>query len=329
MKKPKISVLMPVYNAEKFLNEAIDSILEQTFKDYELLIINDASTDRSKEIILSYKDPRIRYFENKKNLGRPRTSNKGLRLAKADYVARMDADDVSLPDRLKTQLEIVEKDNNVGLVASWIVLIDENNNNKGGWHTDRKNNSPEEIFYTLFFENCLANSSVLFKKDIVLKIGGYNESFERAQDYELWSRLAKLTKIVKIRKVGVKYRTYAQNTTPKIINQQCLNEQKVFLKNVSDLLSEKINSDILLSIKYNNSASMVKKNKLFDILSAFNKINGQLIASAPRFLNKEKLRRCGQMKKYTLIKKYIMRKSTLNGLLSAEKINRFWVRISR
>lgn len=306
MIKPKISVLMPVYNAEKFLNEAIDSILNQTFKDFEFLIINDGSTDRSKEIILSYKDPRIRYFENKKNLGLSATLNKGLDLAKADYVARMDADDVSLPDRLKTQLEIVKKDNNVGLVASWIVLIDENNNNKGGWHTDRKNNSPEEIFYTIFFENCLAHSSVMFKKDIVLIIGRYNESFEKAQDYELWSRLAKLTKIVKIRKIGVKYRTYAQNTTPKIVNQQCHNEQKVFLRNVNDLMNGTINSEILLSIKYNNPASMIKKNKLFDILDTFNKLNVQLIANAPSFLDKKKLRRLGQIKKYTLIKRYFM-----------------------
>lgn len=329
MNKPKITVLMPVYNAEKYLRAAIDSILNQTFKDFEFLIINDASTDNSKKIILSYDDKRIRYFENMKNLGRPKTSNKGLSLAKADYVARMDADDVSLPDRLKKQFEIMEKDNKVGLVASWIAIIDENDNNKSYWRTDRKTNSPEEIFYRLFFENCLANSSVLFEKDIVLKIGGYNESFERAQDYELWSRLAKLTKIVKIRKIEVKYREYTQNTTSEVINQQCLNEQKVFLKNVDDLLTEKINPDTLLSIKYNNSASMVKKNKLFDILSAFNKINRQLIASAPRFLDKKKLRRCGQMKKYTLIKKYIMRKLTLNGLLSAERISRFWVKISK
>ena len=177
MKNPKISVLMPVYNAERFLQEAIDSILNQTFKDFEFLIINDASTDNSKKIILSYDDKRIRYFENKKNLALPTTLNKGLRLAKANYIARMDADDVSLPNRLEEQLFIIEKDDNVGLVTSWIAMIDEKNNNKGYWHIDIENSSSEEIFYTLFFENCLAHSSVLIKKDIVLKIGGYNESF--------------------------------------------------------------------------------------------------------------------------------------------------------
>lgn len=322
MTKPKISVLMPVYNAEKYLREAIDSILNQTFKDFEFLIINDASTDNSKKIIFSYSDRRISYLENNKNLGLPRTLNKGLRLAKADYVARMDADDVSLPDRLEKQLLIVERGDNVGLVASWITLIDENNNEIGDWRADRENNSPEEIFYTLFFGNCLAHSSVFYKKDIVLKIGGYNESFERAQDYELWTRLAKSTKIVKIRKIETKYRVYAENTKPRIVNLQWLNEEKVFLKNVEVLLSEKINSDLLLSVKYNSSAARVKKNNLFDVLDAFNKINRQLIKSAPPFLDKKKLGRCGQRKKYTILKKFFLRKLTLNGFLSLKSISR-------
>ena len=94
---PKVTVLMSVYNSEKFLRESINSILEQTFKDFEFLIINDGSTDSSREIILSYNDPRITLFDNKNNIGLTKSLNKGLDLAKGEYIARQDADDISLP----------------------------------------------------------------------------------------------------------------------------------------------------------------------------------------------------------------------------------------
>lgn len=319
---PKVTVLMPVYNAGKFLREAIDSILNQTFKDFEFLIINDGSTDKTAQILQSYHDPRIKIVDNKVNIGLTRSLNKGLKIAKGKYIARMDADDISLPDRLEKQLPILEEDENIGLISSRITLIDENNNEMGDWHTDRKNNSPEEIFYTLFFENCLAHSSVFYIKDIVLKIGGYNESFEKAQDYQLWARLAKSVKIVKIRKMEVKIRIHAKNTNLQIIKLQDFYAEKTFLTNVKNLLSEKINSDLLLSVKYNNSAAKVSKNNLFDVLNTFNKINRQLINTAPSFLDKKKLRRCGQKKRYKILKKSFVRKLTLNGLLSPEKIGR-------
>ena len=103
IKQPKITVLMPVYNAGKYLREAIDSILNQSFSDFEFLIINDGSTDNSKNIIESYNDQRIKFIENDKNSGVIFSLNRGLDLAKGGYIARMDADDISLRDRLKIQ----------------------------------------------------------------------------------------------------------------------------------------------------------------------------------------------------------------------------------
>ena len=107
---PKITVLMPVYNGEKYLRSAIESILNQTYKDFEFLIINDGSTDESERIILSYSDDRIRYVKNERNLRLIKTVNKGITLAKGLYIARMDCDDISLPNRFEEQMQALEKD---------------------------------------------------------------------------------------------------------------------------------------------------------------------------------------------------------------------------
>ena len=192
---PKISVIMTAYNKENYIKEAIESILNQTFKDFEFLIINDASTDNSKEIILSYKDPRIRYFENKKNMGVARTLNRGLRLAKGKYIARMDADDFSLPNRFILQYERLKRDRNLVIIFSdfdWV-------NEKGNYNsTYRLASSPEEIFYELQFRNCLGHPTVIFNKKIIVnEFGGYDEKYE-AEDNDLWLRVSKKYKIVPI-----------------------------------------------------------------------------------------------------------------------------------
>ena len=123
---PKVTVFMPVYNGEKYLNEAIDSILNQTFNDFELLIINDGSTDKSAEIIKSYNDPRIRFVENEENLKLAKTRNKGLELALGEYFVPMDCDDISHPERIQKLVEFMEKNPRAGKTrAQW------------GWRKDK------------------------------------------------------------------------------------------------------------------------------------------------------------------------------------------------
>ncbi|HKQ33129.1 MAG TPA: glycosyltransferase family A protein, partial [Thermodesulfobacteriota bacterium] len=120
---PKVTVLMTVYNGEKFLNEAIDGILNQTFRDFEFLIINDGSTDGSREIIKSYKDPRINLVDNESNIGLTASLNRGLSLAGGEYIARQDADDISLPERLEKQISILERNPDIALLGSWYLEI--------------------------------------------------------------------------------------------------------------------------------------------------------------------------------------------------------------
>ena len=120
---PLISVILPAYNAERFLEEAIDSILAQTYKNFELIVLNDGSTDRTEEIILSYNDPRIRYIKNESNLKLIKTLNKGIALARGKYIARMDADDISLPTRFEKEIEFMEIHPDIGVCSSKVIHL--------------------------------------------------------------------------------------------------------------------------------------------------------------------------------------------------------------
>ena len=151
---PIVTVLMSVYNGERYLNEAIDSILAQTFTDFEFLIIDDASTDSTPKILHSYDDPRIRIVTNEENLGLTKSLNKGLALAQGEYIARMDADDISLPERLMMQLNFLIDNKTVPLVGSGAIMIDEDGKSIG------KMNLPilaEDNYTHLQFINCFVH----------------------------------------------------------------------------------------------------------------------------------------------------------------------------
>src|SRR6185295_3491651 len=125
MTPPQVSVLMSVYNGEKYLKEAMESILNQSFPDFEFLIFNDSSTDSGREIILSFNDPRIVLVDNEKNIGLTKSLNKGLSLAKGKYIARMDADDISDAGRLNEQVNYMEKNSDVAVCGSWVQFLNE------------------------------------------------------------------------------------------------------------------------------------------------------------------------------------------------------------
>ncbi len=160
---------MSVYNGEKYLREAIDSILGQTFKDFEFLIIDDGSTDSSVEIIRSYADPRIRLIQNEENIGLSRSLNKGLKLARGEYIARMDADDISLPRRLAAQVGLLDKQPDIGLVGTSIQLIDCDGERM---HVHRVPTTHAQILWALCFTTPLAHPSVVFRKVIIECVGG-------------------------------------------------------------------------------------------------------------------------------------------------------------
>ena len=158
MNMPMISVIMPVYNGEKYLCEAIDSILNQTYTDFEFIILNDGSTDKTEEIILSYDDPRIVYVKNETNLQIVKTLNKGIALAKGKYIARMDADDISLPERFEKQLKFMEQYPSIDVCGTWMRIIDKP---KQVWTYPEKH---EEIKAQLLFNTPLSHPTLIIKK---------------------------------------------------------------------------------------------------------------------------------------------------------------------
>lgn len=208
---PKVTVLMSVYNRERFVREAIDSILAQTFQDFEFIIINDGSTDKTKEMILSYEDSRIQLVDNSSNIGIPKSSNKGLNLAQGEFVARLDSDDISEPQRLARQVAFLEAHPKTVLVGSWYKEIDEEGN------LLQECTLPcdcTEIRWGLLFYTPFLNSSVMFRRNVVVqKVGLYNQEFIYAQDHELWVRIASYFPVANIDEYLVKYRVHPSSIT--------------------------------------------------------------------------------------------------------------------
>ena len=217
IKNPTVTVLMSVYNGEKYLYEAIESILNQTFKDFEFLIINDGSTDGTAKILQSYQDHRIKIINNEKNIGLTKSLNKGLRFAKGEYIARMDADDISMPERLEKELEFMEAHRNYAVVGTFLNVLDEDSKVVG---TIEKPIGDDQIREFLKKDNCIGHGSAMVRKKSLLNIGYYNESIEKAQDYDLWLRISERYKMANIPQYLYMWRNYKENISAKHNNEQ-------------------------------------------------------------------------------------------------------------
>ena len=183
----KISVLMSVYNADKYLTEAMDSILAQTYSDFEMIVVNDKSTDESGDILKAFaqKDPRIVILENAQNIGLTKSLNRGLAIAKGEYVARMDADDISAPDRFEKQVAFLDAHLDYSFVSCIGRYIDENGN------PERLRPFPEtneEIYAMMPKVDAVMHPGVMFRREDIARIGNYCEDFRVVQDYDLWFR---------------------------------------------------------------------------------------------------------------------------------------------
>ncbi|WP_276199199.1 glycosyltransferase [Chelatococcus sp. XZ-Ab1] len=187
MTAPALSVLLPVYNGERYLAKAIESILAQTFADFEFIIVNDGSRDGSGAIIDGYAahDARIRVF-HQDNRGLVDTLNRGIALARAPLIARMDADDISLPRRFELQVSRFENRPDLAVVGGFIVLIDDAGTpiRRGDYPT-----GGAELLRLLEFDSPLAHPAVVMRRDVVSSLGGYRPQYKHAEDYDLWLRV--------------------------------------------------------------------------------------------------------------------------------------------
>jgi len=199
MKRPLLSVLMPVYNAEKFLLEAVESILNQTFKDFELVIVDDGSTDSSVDIVRSFSDPRIRLYKNEKNLGISATLNRGIDLAEADLIARMDADDICYPERLQRQYDFIQSHPDGSLYSCWAMEVDEK---RMPIKTEHLN--PNHYYYNLTFACWIYHPTMVYRRKDILSIGGYSLTY--SEDFDLAWRLSRRFKMYHLPEVLLEYR---------------------------------------------------------------------------------------------------------------------------
>ena len=216
---PKISVIIPAYNAEKFIKEAIDSVLGQTFRDFELIVLNDCSRDRTEEIILSYTDERIVYHKNEQNMGVAGTLNRGLAAARGEYIARMDADDISLPERFARQAEYLDTHPDVAVLGTNVETFDENGPVCTGWSAT----DPKQMKVDLLFSCGLAHPSVMMRREVVQALGGYDLAFEGMEDYDLWCRVAETHGVTTLKEILFRYRVHGgqvtKNPSPKYMER--------------------------------------------------------------------------------------------------------------
>jgi len=244
IRTPVISVVMSVYNGSKYLKEAIESIIKQTYKSWEFIIVNDGSTDGSMKMLLDYlKNERRIIIVDQKNMGLTRSLNRALMLSRGVYIARQDADDVSFPDRLSSEVDFLKPRPEYALVGSDYQVIGikgkiENKMSKYFIFND------EEIRENMIRYNPFCHTSVLFKREILDNIGFYNERLKYSQDYEYWFRIMQEYKAANLPKILV-YRRYTKEMLSRkhdkaqlyfIIKVQFIILKKSAKLNIKDLL---------------------------------------------------------------------------------------------
>lgn len=236
----KISALMAVYNGESYLRQAVESILDQTFRDFEFIIIDDGSSDSTWEIITEYaeRDQRIMLVQNKENIGLTKSLNKGLALAQGEYVARQDADDVSLPKRFEKQVTLLNKHPEVVLASCDIEVI-----TSEGCPVEKYQRACDSdlvAWYLLFHNRLAGHSQVMFRRKSAINLGGYSETYRCSQDYELWCRLVKVGKIAILPEVLLQQRIHSRSiSAEKKLEQEAYTLIQV-RHNIGQLVGEEI-----------------------------------------------------------------------------------------
>lgn len=279
---PLISVLMPVYNGQQYLAEAIRSILNQTYNHFELLIIDDGSTDNSEQIIKGFHDNRIVYLKNETNKGLIYTLNKGISLSKGLYIARMDADDVSVAERFEKQIAEFKKDSQLVICGSFIKTF-------GNGVEEYISHIPvtnAQIIASIFFVCPFAHPSVMIKKESLLQLNEcYREEYKHSEDYDLWSRLVFIGHSKNIPEFLLHYRIHDKQVSKVFQDhkyQSVSNIQTNVLAQFS-IIPTKIQSTFLLNVF--KGISKQDKNYLHIGLAFLNQLHHQFAIKYPTYID--------------------------------------------
>ncbi|NNF02070.1 MAG: glycosyltransferase [Bacteroidia bacterium] len=244
----KVTVLLPVYNGEKYLEDACRSVLNQSFHDFELLIINDGSSDRTSEIINSFSDPRLRVVNNEQNIGLIKTLNKGIDLAKSDLIARMDADDICRPKRLQLQVDFMNENPDIAISGGLFQAIGTSTSN-----VVKQPTNPDVIKSKLLFHTVLAHPTVIYRKEALVKNSlYYDESYKHAEDYELWVRASRRVKISNLNEVLIDYRFHDKQVSAEFNNIQIENLNRCRVKQLDEIGISAGNDEIEIHLNLAN-----------------------------------------------------------------------------
>ena len=237
MVSPLVSILMPVYNTAPYLKEAMDSMLSQTFKDFELIVLNDCSPDNADEILDMYNDPRIVRYKGERNMGLSNVLNAGMDMARGKYIARMDSDDISLPNRLEVQVKYMEEHPDIDLCSCGMKMFGAKDDI---WVRD---SDPEKVKVTALLFSPILHASSIWKKESFDKYGlRFRQEMVPAEDYDMWCRaLSKGLKLVNLPNVLYRYRIHPSQATTQTEKSRlkCREIQQEYMKDVLPTLSNK------------------------------------------------------------------------------------------
>ena len=297
--KPVISVLMPVYNCSNYIHNSTISILNQTFSDFELIIIDDCSTDNTVDILKNFNDKRILLIEKQKNTGITNSLNYGLDIAKGKYIARMDGDDISNIDRLEKQYRFMEGNPDVVLCGGGYEAINSNYEHaqqgdifgdKGGIRT--KTFNPYllhgELVFDLITRCSFAHPTVMIKSE-VLKMHKlkYDPKFEPAEDYEMWTRLSEYGKLANIPDILIKHRIHEHQTTNTRSFEQKQLSKQIMLNHVKLLSKQNIYSEYYINHKLDTLPDYKKyKSVEYDIQKYF--VENKIFLNLSMLLKRER-----------------------------------------
>ena len=298
--KPKISVIMAVYNGQDYLNKAIDSILNQTFTDFEFIIVDDCSSDNTILIINSYDDKRIKLFRNKVNRGQTPSLNIAVNKSKGFYLARIDADDIYMPNKLEVQFEFMQRNSDVSVCGTMSNCIDEN----GNIYSNRSFPiNPTDIYFRMFYHSPVNHVSVIMRASDIKKVGTYDENYPICADFALWSKLIKHGyKLANVPLMLTKFRVHTKSlTVENKLGKSAEESSQIIYDNIKSLLKMNISKsncrNIVLMLWPAENINIIGLTKaylnLVDIANKVydNKIPNQISLSLKKLLLKSLIKR--------------------------------------
>ncbi|MFV8806036.1 glycosyltransferase family 2 protein [Aerococcus urinaeequi] len=306
----KVTVLMPVYNAEKYLRQAVESILNQTYKEFDLLVIDDGSTDNSAFIIKEFNDSRIIYLKNERNLGITKTLNRGLELIESEYIVRMDSDDICKPKRLEEQIFYMDKNKNIAISGTNIIVFSEEKNIIDT--RVRVSTKPNQVRTELLFHSPLFHPTVIVRNEVIKKENfKYSPKFEATEDYGLWQDVARKYDISNLEKQLLRYRVHSDSIRANA-QQNKLRDDKAHIELYKEMFSKlgvtftekqlviyrkfitynlkfdeneiSLLSELLIDIKYKLPVEKYDINYFDKLVSKYYRVNFQLNKKSPKLM---------------------------------------------